>query len=174
MNFTVYPDTWIRDLPMLNIGKGAYLANRATLGTNLVLRGNEIYVDHISVGENSIIGHLVIVGTGVKVGSNVEIGLRSSLGVQAIIEDGANIKPHVVISHKAVVGKNTIVGNCCLIGTGTIVGPNLNLPAGFLCPPKTELKTQEDVEHFFSSEISELRKYKSRVFEKVQNPVSNE
>jgi hypothetical protein len=31
LNFTVYPDTWIRDLPLLDFGKGAYISNRATL-----------------------------------------------------------------------------------------------------------------------------------------------
>src|SRR5690606_32657555 len=30
-DFTVYPDTWIRDLPLLHFGSGVYVANRATL-----------------------------------------------------------------------------------------------------------------------------------------------
>jgi hypothetical protein len=37
MKFTVYPDTWIRDLPLLMFGEGAYVSNRATLRTNIVL-----------------------------------------------------------------------------------------------------------------------------------------
>ena len=36
-NFTLYPDTWVRDLPLLHLGEGAYLSNRATMGTNMVL-----------------------------------------------------------------------------------------------------------------------------------------
>jgi hypothetical protein len=42
MDFTVHPDTWIRDLPLLDLGKGAYVANRATLGTNMPLKNGKI------------------------------------------------------------------------------------------------------------------------------------
>lgn len=42
IDITVFPDTWLRDLPLLNIGHGAYLANRATLGTNMCLNDGSI------------------------------------------------------------------------------------------------------------------------------------
>jgi hypothetical protein len=37
MTFTVYPDSWIRDLPLLPFGQGEYVANPSTIGTNIVL-----------------------------------------------------------------------------------------------------------------------------------------
>jgi hypothetical protein len=37
LDFKVDPDTWIRDLPLRDLGPGAYVSNRATLGTNMVL-----------------------------------------------------------------------------------------------------------------------------------------
>lgn len=37
LNITLYADTWIRDLPLLEIGKGVYIANKATIGTNMPL-----------------------------------------------------------------------------------------------------------------------------------------
>jgi hypothetical protein len=42
MDFTIYPDTWIRDLPLLELGRGAYIANRATLGTNIPLSNGKV------------------------------------------------------------------------------------------------------------------------------------
>lgn len=38
----IYPDTWIRDLPLLKIGKGSYISNRATIGTNICLSDGNI------------------------------------------------------------------------------------------------------------------------------------
>ena len=57
LDFTVYPDTWIRDLPLLNFGRGAYLSNRATIGTNIILTNGHILVDGITVDEGGLVGH---------------------------------------------------------------------------------------------------------------------
>lgn len=51
MNFTTYADSWIRDLRLLKISDGAYVSNKATLGTNIVLPKNKILVDSILLGE---------------------------------------------------------------------------------------------------------------------------
>jgi hypothetical protein len=47
LNFVVYPDTWIRDLPFLRIRDGAYLSNKATIGTNICLPDGTIVVDKV-------------------------------------------------------------------------------------------------------------------------------
>lgn len=55
MNFTVYPDTWIRDLPLLDIGEGAYLSNKATIGTNMIFyRNGERFIE---VGAIKLVGN---------------------------------------------------------------------------------------------------------------------
>jgi hypothetical protein len=48
MNFVIYPDTWIRDLPLLNFGDCAYLSNKATVGTNIALSNGLILVGPIT------------------------------------------------------------------------------------------------------------------------------
>jgi len=60
MDFTVYPDTWIRDLPLLTFEPGAYVSNRATLGTNIVLSNGFLLVNAITLGSNSLVGHLAM------------------------------------------------------------------------------------------------------------------
>jgi hypothetical protein len=74
MNFTVYPDSWIRDLPLLSFGSGAYLANRCTLGTNICLEDNTIIVGPITFKEHSVAGHLAVVSLGTRVGEHSMLG----------------------------------------------------------------------------------------------------
>lgn len=164
-NFTVYPDTWIRDLPLLDIGEGAYLANRATLGTNLVLTDGSIMVDRIAVGARSLIGHLCIIGTGAKVGEQVEIGLRTSLGIRVRVENRANIKPSCSINHGTVVGEEAEIGTMSLVGLKCVIGEKIKLPAGSNIPAGTVLLEQKEADRFFSSESADLKKYKEKVIE---------
>ena len=37
LDFTIYPKCWLRDLPLLDIGSGTYLADGILLGTNQVI-----------------------------------------------------------------------------------------------------------------------------------------
>lgn len=52
MNFTIYPDTWVRDLPILKFEDGVYVSNRATLGTNIVLTNGFLLVGGITLRQN--------------------------------------------------------------------------------------------------------------------------
>ena len=64
MSFVTYADTWIRDLPLLNIQKGSYLSNKATIGTNIALPDGTILVDYVTIGKSSLVGHLSMLGPG--------------------------------------------------------------------------------------------------------------
>jgi len=174
LDFTVYPDTWIRDLPLLKIGKGAYLANRATLGTNLVLTDGTILVDGISIGEASLVGHLCIIGTGASVGSKSEIGLRTSLGVRTKVLDSVDIKPQCAISHGTVVKNGATVGMMSFIGQKCTIEENINVPPGSNIPAGTTLSSQEDCDRYFSSDISNLNAYRTAVMKYIVPAVSDE
>ncbi len=93
MDFTVYPDTWIRDLPLLKFGKAAYLANRSTIGTNMALSNGKILVDTIEVGENATVGHLTMLAPGVSVGANSEVGAGCEIGIRVRIGSESLIQP---------------------------------------------------------------------------------
>lgn len=124
MDFTVYPDTWIRDLPLLDFGKGVYVANRATLGTNMPLKNGMILVDGIQIGPGTLIGHLTLIGAGVSIEENVEIESGCAIGIQVKIGANARIGAACGLNHFCNIGEQSVVG------AGTRVGLRARVHAG--------------------------------------------
>lgn len=129
LDFTIYPDTWVRDLPLLRFGAGAYLANRATLGSNICLQTGEILVGPISVGARSVVGHLAIVGLGSTIGDDCEIGVRATCGLHVTVGNRARIGAISGLNHGCWVGSTSEIGAMSYIGLGTRVSSGSALPA---------------------------------------------
>jgi len=129
MDFTVYPDTWIRDLPLLDFGPGTYVANRATLGTNLVMQNGDIVVGAIRTGENCMVGHLTMVAAGTRLGKHVNLGSGCGVGVNVDLQDNVVVGDVSVINHFAVVGAGAT------IGSRSYVGHRCRIPAGASIEP---------------------------------------
>jgi carbonic anhydrase/acetyltransferase-like protein (isoleucine patch superfamily) len=165
MNFTVYPDTWIRDLPLLDFGEGAYIANRATLGTNVVLSNGQILVDAIRVGNGAMVGHLAMLAPGVVLGHGAEVGAGCVLGAGCRVGEGALVQPLAGVNHSSQVGDRTIVGGMSSIGASAVVGDGLRLPSGTLVPNGAAIRSQEQVGNLFSSTLGELKALASRIRE---------
>ena len=155
-DFTVYPDTWIRDLPCLKIGAGAYLSNRATIGTNICLADGHILVDNVRVAEKGLIGHLAMLAPGAKVETGAEIGVGCSIGIRVSVKAGASVKPDCTINHGAVIGEGASIGTKTYLGLKCSIGAGLQIPAGANIPNGAILLTQEDVNRFYSSETKKL------------------
>lgn len=155
-DFTVYPDTWIRDLPILNVGAGAYLSNRATIGTNICLPNGTILVDTVSIGEKALIGHLAVLAPGSHVGSRAEVGISCIVGLRAKIFEGARLRPRAGINHGAIVGENADIGADSYVGMLAEIGPGIKLPAGSNIPSGTILRTQEDVQKYHNAETEKM------------------
>jgi len=151
-NFTIYPDTWIRDLPILKIGDGAYLSNRATIGTNVCMADGTIFVDSIQIDRKALIGHLAVLGPGAKVGENSEIGVGATLGIKTRIAKNAKVGVNATVVHGAVVEENAEVGNSCYIGMRARVSENIKIPAGTVVPAGTIINTQQDLNQIVHSE----------------------
>jgi len=148
MDFVVYPDTWIRDLPLLDFGKGVYLANRVTLGSNIVLSSGEIYTDRITIGENTMIGHLSLLGPGCSFGKDTEIGVACDLGIGITIGDRTKIGPTSGIDHGCRIGNDVRIGTRSHIGKFCQINDGVRLPPGSIIPKKSIVNTQEDVDRF--------------------------
>jgi carbonic anhydrase/acetyltransferase-like protein (isoleucine patch superfamily) len=150
LDFAIYPDTWVRDLPLLSFGKGAYLSNRATIGTNIALVNGSIMVDRITVGEGACVGHLAMLAPGVSVGKLAEVGVGCAIGIRSQIGQRASISPTSAIEHGVNIGEGAKVGSMSYIGSCTKVHDGLVLPAGSLIPGRRNLKTSQDVREFVS------------------------
>lgn len=163
--FVVYPDAWIRDLPLLKIGKGAYLANRCTVGTNLCLNDGSILVGNCTFEENSMVGHLAIFGLGCKIGVKSEIGVGASLGIRVTLGDSVVVSPKAVIYHGVKVGNGARIGACSVIGMKAVIGEGVELPIGAHIPSGAQILTQGDAERFFSAESQSLIEKKGELVE---------
>jgi len=159
-SFKIYPDTWIRDFPILTIGEKAYLSNKATIGTNICLQSGHIFVENIIIGPNTVIGHLAMIAPGTEMGKDTEIGVGTAFGVRSKTEDNVNIGPGCVISHGTIIrkdaqiGMHSYIGLKCEIKEGILVPPGSNLPSG------TILGSQKDCDSFISSETNILKSLK--------------
>jgi carbonic anhydrase/acetyltransferase-like protein (isoleucine patch superfamily) len=127
--FTVYPDTWIRDLPLLRIGEGAYLSNKATIGTNMILNGRLIVVDEVEVGAGATIGHLACIAPGSRCEAGSEVGVAALVGMRARLEAGAREDEACVIDHGARIGERAHVRTGAHVGTASIIGAGVVVPA---------------------------------------------
>ena len=145
LNINLFPDTWIRDLPLLRIEEGVYIANRATLGTNVGLTNGFTIVGNITLKKNSLIGHLTKVGMGVTLGERSEFGIGCTIGLHAKFGNDVQIGGACGISHGAKIGNNTQIGVRSFVGTGAIIGDNLNIPSNTQIPDGAVVNTMEDV-----------------------------
>lgn len=134
MAFTVYPDTWIRDLPLLHFGRGVYVSNRATLGTNIVTRNGGILMDEIRLDEGSVVGHLTMLGPGVRLDRGATIGVGCGIGIKARIGERAKVGAMSSIGHGVQVGRRAKVGDGAAIEPGVVVDDGVVLPRGAFVP----------------------------------------
>lgn len=148
LNITIYPDCWIRDLPLLRLEDRAYIANKCTLGTNVNMQNGYIMVGNVTVKRGSMIGHLAKFGIGASIGENSEFGIECITGLHVKIGMNNMIGACTQISHYVKIGENNNIGVCCYFGTGAVIGDNLIIPNGTRIPDKAEVLTQADVDKY--------------------------
>lgn len=139
MNFTVYPDTWIRDLPLLQLEDGVYVSNRATLGTNIVLSNGFLLVDRITLGEKSLVGHLTMLAPGAQLQANAEVAVGCAVGIKSKLGRGSFVGPCSVIEHGVSFGNHASVGTHSYIGSGSVVPDHFKLPPATVVSPRTRV-----------------------------------
>lgn len=146
MAFTVYPDTWVRDLPLLELGEGAYVANKATLGTNVCLNDGTIVVDRISLGKGAMVGHLSMLGPGVVMEDGAELGVGGALGMRARLGVGVSVGARCDVSHLTRLEAGTSTGSSVSIGAGCRIGPRIHLPGGAYVPSRSRWGTPAEAQ----------------------------
>ena len=163
LNFTVYPDTWIRDLPLLHLGEKSYCSNRSTLGTNMCLQDGTILVDRIHLGDRSVLGHLGMLAPGVKLDNDVEVGSGVALGIRCHMKEGSRIGAGSSVNHGSVIGARTEIGGHSVFGLRVEIGPDIKMPVGTSIPAGAIVATQDDVKKYISSETQFLQSHLAQV-----------
>jgi carbonic anhydrase/acetyltransferase-like protein (isoleucine patch superfamily) len=156
-NFTVYPDTWLRDLPVLKIEEGAYLSNRATVGTNIRMSDGTVLVDTFVAKEKALIGYMAVCAPGSSFGVNSEIGARSTIGIRVKCEEYSTLSPSVIVNHGAIIEKSAEIGNATFIGSKAIVRAGVRIPAGTSIPAGAMIANQQDLERVIALETETLQ-----------------
>ena len=151
---SIAPDAWIRDLPLLSLGEGTYIANKATMGTNMCLSDGTIIVERIRTGKGTMVGHLVMVAPGCVLGDHVEVGPGSGVGVRARLGNGTRIGSYCLINHGARLGESVHVGAMSYVGRRAVIGDGVKLPSGSNIPDGAKILTQEDAAQYLSSETN--------------------
>lgn len=145
LDVTLYPDTWIRDLPVLEIGKGVYLSNRCTIGTNMCLTSGDVIVAPVRIGDSAMVGHLTMLAPGVELGEGVEVGVGVGVGLRVTVGAKSRIGPCSVIHHGAKIGSRCDIGSSSHIGTKAVIGDGVTIPHGFLVPARAVIRDAADV-----------------------------
>lgn len=148
LNIALYPDAWIRDLPLLRIEDSVYISNLCALGSNVSLIVGSTMVGNITIKEGALIGAVSKIGLGTTVGERTEISIEVITGLHVKIGTENFIGSRTEISHYAKIGNNNQIGVCCFIGTKALIGNNLNIPNNTRIPDKAEVYTQEDVMNY--------------------------
>lgn len=156
-NFVIQPDCWIRDLPLLKLSQGSYLANKCTLGTNLCLNNGTILVDSITLGQNVMIGHLAILGPGTRIDDNAEIAVGAAIGVRTQIGRSSKIKGSTSVSHGVLIERDCDIGGHSAIGLRSVIRSGIFLPEGSVVPAGTVLNNQGDADALIREQRNSLR-----------------
>jgi carbonic anhydrase/acetyltransferase-like protein (isoleucine patch superfamily) len=159
LDFVVYPDTWIRDLPLLKVGRGAYLSNKATIGTNICLNDGTVLVDQVRVDDGAMVGHLTMLGPGAWLEEKAEVGVGVAVGLGARLGKGARVGPCCLVNHGARLGEGTEVGAGSYVGFKARIAGGVRLPAGSNVPADAVIANDDDVRRYLSSETKLLREH---------------
>ncbi|MBI5364315.1 MAG: hypothetical protein HZA53_14140 [Planctomycetes bacterium] len=146
LDVTTYPDTWIRDLPLLDLGPGVYLSNRATLGTNVVLRDGRILVDRITIGARTVVGHLSMIGPGARFGADCQVGVGSAIGFKVECGDRVDLGPRCDVHHGAVLEDEVTLGYAAKIGAKARIARGVKIPDCAVVPARAVIATQEEAD----------------------------
>ncbi|HXH73948.1 MAG TPA: hypothetical protein VNJ08_03220 [Bacteriovoracaceae bacterium] len=162
-NISIAPDAWIRDLPLLNLEAGIYVANKATIGTNICMANGNILVEQVTLREGSMVGHLAMIAPGCTLGKKSEVGVGGAIGIRVNIGEDVRIAPSVSINHGTQLHNKVHVGAKSYIGLKAVISEGIKLPGGSNIPDGARIKTQSDVTKYAHAEVRDLSDTKERL-----------
>lgn len=171
VSFTIYPKCWLRDLPLLDIGKNVYLADNILLGTNQVTPDQKsLVVGKIKIGDNCIFDQGCSVGGKTTIGQDGIIGFEVAIGFKNRIGDHVKIGERSTIGHGNRIGENVTigymskVGHFCIIEDGVEIDEMTEIPSYSLVtkegvfPRRKPSEKRSAIERTLPNASSDLRK----------------
>jgi len=146
LDFQTYPDTWLRDLPLLSIGKGAYLSNKATISPNMCLRNGKIIVMPIAIGDGTLIGHMTMIAPGVTIGRDSEVGVGVAIGIRVRIGSSTLVDHVSTIDHDATIGDRCTIGIRAHVGRKAVVMDGIKIPPAAVVPARCVVASQAEAD----------------------------
>lgn len=174
LNFTLHPDSWVRDLPCLHVGDGSYLANKSSAATNMVLMHGMLLVDDVYIGENSCIGMGAMIAPGTKIDNSVIIDTGVLSGVKNSYKSHVRIREMTGVQHAVSLGEYTEIGSHAFLGVRCRIGPNIKIPDGAHIHTGTRLRTQQEAESYFSEETGSLTRLRSKLMADAKDLIKKE
>jgi carbonic anhydrase/acetyltransferase-like protein (isoleucine patch superfamily) len=157
LDVNIAPDAWIRDLPILSVGNQVYIANKATVGTNMCLNNGMVLVDKVTLNDRSMIGHMAKIAPGCMIGAKVEVGVDCAIGIRAIIGAKSKVGTGSLVNHGCILGEDVEIGPMTCIGIKTSIASGLRVPGGANIPEGSDIKTQEELEDRYQMEVGRLK-----------------
>ena len=145
LDFTIYPNCWLRDLPLLDIGSKTYLADGILLGTNQVSIDQKILkVGTIKIGERCVFDQDCKLGYNSKIGNDCIIGIQTSIGLRCRMGNNVKLGEATTIRHGVTIGNDVTIGSETQIGNFCIIEDGVELPE-FSRIPSFSLVTKEGI-----------------------------
>jgi acetyltransferase-like isoleucine patch superfamily enzyme len=145
LDFTIYPNCWLRDLPMLDIGRGTYLADGILLGTNQVSTDQTVLrVGKITIGERCVFDQDCKVGYNSNIGDDCIIGIQTAIGLKCRMGNNIKIGEATTIRHGVRIGNDVVIGSETQIGNFVVIEDGVEVPE-FSRIPSFSIVTSEGI-----------------------------
>lgn len=140
LDFTVMPEVWMRDLPLLVIGRDVHLGYGMVLGTGqMSLDGRGLRLRPIAIGSRSFCNQHAVVEGGTLIGDDCLIGIRAIIGATCRLEDRVHVGDFTRIGADVVVGEGAVIGHNARIGDGAVIDAGCTVPEGGRVPANHRL-----------------------------------
>lgn len=126
IDFTMMPSVWVRDLPLLDIGRDAHLGYGMALGTGRIC-ATGVQLKTIRLGERSVFAQHSVVEGGTRIGKETRVGIRGIVGPDCMIGDSVELSDFARLSEGVSVRDGARIGEGAVVGAGAVIDEGVRI-----------------------------------------------